>query len=486
MSEDFSLECFLRIEEQHNCFNRSVKGVKYWLPIREWLIMLLRKQLTGRGIQHPDLAISKTRAIPFNLIPSVLDDLARSWHALKVDKNCYDVVFIGSGKLIGQKEERHSEFLDPVLNKLPCSRCIISRPRGIIQEKFRAEASVIPSTLIEAKWYMRMLRQSQKAIEPFVVDIEPVLLALEESYGVELSRTQIQKRLAYIFAGDGVIVSELRKFFDKVKPKCIVEIAYYTTFNVFVNKVAHEYKIQVLEMQHGQIGKRHPAYNLPDCAESSSEYLPDKIAVFGDFWKQNSSFPNREERMVSTGSTVRESSLHRYTTKLASKEREIILIISQGYEEGLLSSLAIDLSDMVKDNYKVVFKLHPNEIKSWKQLHPALARPNHNVIVIDNSQKDLYWYLAQSACVIGVSSTSIFESIGIVETICVLKAEGSSVCLPLCDAGLATLVTNAEDVVSAMEHPSQSLHSEARESFWKSSASENLCKLIMQMTEGSL
>jgi len=72
-------------------------------------------------------------------------------------------------------------------------------------------------------------------------------------------------------------------FFKIYKPKTIFLNCYYCGFHPALIYAAHKYKIKVVEMQHGIINKKHPAYNV--FTDLGNLCFPDYLFAFGDYIK---------------------------------------------------------------------------------------------------------------------------------------------------------------------------------------------------------
>lgn len=92
----------------------------------------------------------------------------------------------------------------------------------------------------------------------------------------------------------GIILSHQSKLFvynllfKLMRPKAILLIDYYSPEWISAVKAANNLGIKVIEVQHGLIGKEHPAYNL-GCKLDKS-YFPDHLLVFGN--KELETFSN--------------------------------------------------------------------------------------------------------------------------------------------------------------------------------------------------
>jgi CDP-glycerol glycerophosphotransferase (TagB/SpsB family) len=94
------------------------------------------------------------------------------------------------------------------------------------------------------------------------------------------------------------------------------------------------------------------------------------------------------------------------------KQPRTFLIISQGTIGKKLSEFIWDCKEVFLD-YQVTFKLHPGEYERWKTDYPELVKLSEleNFTVIDNSNTNLYKFMAESEYAIGVYSTAVYEAL---------------------------------------------------------------------------
>ena len=119
---------------------------------------------------------------------------------------------------------------------------------------------------------------------------------------------------------------------------------------------------------------------------------------------------------------------------------------------------------------KIIYKLHPNEYRTWKLLHPQLKESN--IEVIDNNAKDLYYYFSIATHQIGVSSTALYEGLAFHLNTIIYKAYRYDMMVDLVHAGYAKLAANLEEVMELITKSNESDLS--LKDFWKQNAKKNL------------
>lgn len=197
------------------------------------------------------------------------------------------------------------------------------------------------------------------------------------------------------------------KILKKRKPKQIYIVVSYGQQPLIA--AAKDNNIKVIELQHGVITPYHLGYNFPYYTEEI-KYFPDELYVFGEYWKNSANYPISKEKIYVYGFPYMQRNLEKY--KSVKKINKQILVLSQGTIGNKLSTFVYKLALELED-YKFIYKLHPGEYDRWKSSYHDLVKASmlNNFEVIDNNDKELYRYLAESEIQIGVYSTAIFEGL---------------------------------------------------------------------------
>ena len=250
-----------------------------------------------------------------------------------------------------------------------------------------------------------------------------------------------------------------------------------------ITKMLHELGIPVIELQHGQIGPGHIAYNLdaPDCGR----YLPDRIAAFGQYWIDECVVPDRDRRMIAVGSIPLERGLKAsfdIEKEQVDEHVPFVLVVSQGYDNGAVSSFVCDLArDPRANEYRIVVKLHPSERNSWRVVHPELTEVGTRVEIAETG--DIDWYLQRATVVVGISSTVLFEAIAYRKRVFILDTVDSEIAQPLMRSGAAELVKDASEFVGRMSVEVESVSDSLKSYVWHEAALENTERLVRGFLE---
>lgn len=227
----------------------------------------------------------------------------------------------------------------------------------------------------------------------------------------------------------------------RLDPKLVVVVVSYGRESLI--EACKKADIPVVELQHGIIHQGHLGYHYPD--DRVKETFPDYLLVWGEFWKQQASFPVSHERIITVGYPYLEQKLNKYS-KIQPKNQ--LLFISQGTIGEELSKFAVEVNEHPDITYDVIYKLHPGEYARWKEEYPWLI--DSNIEIVDEPHPPLYQLFAESSAQIGVSSTALYEGLAFgLETI-VYDCTGSESMQHLIDEGVANLASSVWDILAIL------------------------------------
>lgn len=177
---------------------------------------------------------------------------------------------------------------------------------------------------------------------------------------------------------------------------------------------AKELGIEVIEFQHGQINKNHPAYSYPNTNTVTSDklYHPSKLLTFGTFWHKDRCYPGVENIVIGNDS---------YAENVVANNsglKKQILVISNMDDGNMLFSLVRSILNVDKDFY-FYFKLHPNQYEE-KQYFDELTRDYKNIQVLTNDYS-INQLLAKTDAVLLVQSTVELEALKTGRKVFVIK-----------------------------------------------------------------
>ncbi len=305
---------------------------------------------------------------------------------------------------------------------------------------------------------------------------------LYDCLGVHVETPRLKKRIANAVAYDQAAVPVLRRWLKRLGIKCVVESVHYCARNFALTRAAHELGIPVVELQHGTIYPAHAAYNLP---VADSPYSPDYLLGWGGHWlRQTRNFPARKALAVGYPFLEKARADH---PRAPHGGTPLVLFISQGTIGKELSALAAELAGKAGSAYRIVFKPHPNEVKSWRRLYPALA--GSGVEVAEDATCGIYSWLAEADAVVGVYSTAMIEGfVWGVKAYVFRRLPGAETMAEFCSCGAAEYVDGAEDLATRLraQFASGAAGGAAvdRTDFFADNAAANVSAAIDRIVEG--
>lgn len=193
----------------------------------------------------------------------------------------------------------------------------------------------------------------------------------------------------------------------RVKPKIILYVVGYEFDHMILAELANELNIPTVEIEHGHIGKSQLAYNF--IGERNLKAFPDYLFVVGKHEIEAARVPIEKKNLYITGSPELDKKVDYYKRALGNKTKrhKIITFVSSGEYE--IADAAVELyGKLDKEKYKIYLKLHPSEYTNWREKYRDLEKSG--VCVADDHYHDIYYYLAVSNFLIGISSTVLFEA----------------------------------------------------------------------------
>ena len=304
-------------------------------------------------------------------------------------------------------------------------------------------------------------------------DVNSWLGKMENEFDMHLDLDTIVNKVIYSVGSIQVLYPYFKKMIKKWKPSKVVLSPYYERFNLALIKAARFSGIRIYEYQHGAISKYHIAYNY---FKMHDEYLPDYFLFFGDYWKNTIVFPEKE-RILVTGSLALEEKTNWYKRNNAKKKvTKGIAFISQGPFTNLLYPFAEKLVELFEDeriDYRVYYKLHPNEVKTWDLFHK-----NYNDKRIIMETGDYYDLMSKIDYQIGINSTALFEGVAFNISTLIIDCDylEESDMRAFCDMGYGRLISKPEDVVDIIKNGN--VESPKSEDFWHSNSEDCFKKAL--------
>ncbi len=295
----------------------------------------------------------------------------------------------------------------------------------------------------------------------------------------KVSFTQSEKKyiitnINYYIMYHDELVKNYKKIFSKIKPKVVMYTCSYVGIRVVLTEVSKELNIPCIEMLHGYVDDSCVAYNYAEVGMNDA--LPNYIFAYSQIQKDTLKWGIPKDHVRVVGNPWLEKRKNEFQIEgNAAKKKKTITFISSANPaiEKYLVSLAGHID---QDKYEIIFKLHPEEYAAWRMSYQNLP---DNIKVIDNNEKDIHYYLANSDFVIGITSTALFEAAAYHADIYILEEESWQSMNILLNAGRASLVHNDQELYSCIMSCSD--NNVNKTCFYEENAIENINAQIEQI-----
>lgn len=442
----------------------ELKGIKCWHVIRNSFFVEVYDELVQMEDRHPDqmMKMSLLKKIKFGIgfiMNSILNN--PRWR-LKTGKEYF---VLCTPRKLRYKGEYIYPIIEAALKILDGHYNYIERPNHFVHVKDNHKKNVAYSDYIELKRARNQFLKRYYISDLEKEKIKKITDVFNETFNIRLNQEKIYQNVNDSLTGILTYYYEYGKILDRLQPQYVLEVVHYENAEFALTKAAHERNIQVIELQHGIMGKGHIAYNF----KVADEYTPDKLLVFGEYWKESTNYPGK---MVAVGYPYLEEQTN---DSIMKKNGRTILFVSQGPIAKDLIKLALQLECHLNEKglqYKLIYKLHPNECQVWRSRYPELV--NSKLEVIDNDEKNLYDLFKMTDYQIGVSSTALLEGLAFGLKTIILKAPTCDYFEELIEKEYMLLVECFEDVVSIISDTENS--AKDIEFLWKFNSFENLRK----------
>ena len=256
---------------------------------------------------------------------------------------------------------------------------------------------------------------------------------INNSLNLNIDKEKWLHRVFYYVYFEKYALKFYGRVLKRIQPQCLIEIYTPNHQIAAINTVCHKLNIPIVEIQHGAIGQYEPImYSY--ASKKNKDHLSDYLLTFGDFWNQKKNYHFSQNNIISVGSPFLE------TKKKERFNHDVfcnILIISQGRYSDLIKNIALQIrANEDFSEFNVILKLHPYEHSKY------LNGEYQNLIeqgieVFSGTDRHLYDFFIEAACVIGVNSTCLYESLAFCIPTFVLSSQyGSNDVLKLKNTGL--------------------------------------------------
>ena len=477
----FSREQFLAVEEKYGLNELRCGGFPFWALLRTEVYRKLKRHAGGAGGKTAEKAASSPIRGRLEAIRGMLRVIRSGYFHPQRLKRHVDILFRVHPRRVLEDGYYRSIYTDGLLKHYPNSMCIENHyiTPGFHHKPVEEEVYYLDRLGFAAGWWARLqikLRTKRfREVYAGIGGLKEPLGTLYEMVGLPF---RFEKERAWMtrFTLECIKLEALyMRLLAKIDPKVIVEVISYSKETAILNLCAKKLGIPTVEVQHGQINIDHMAYQYPP--EASAEKLPDHFLSFGDYWNELIHFPRDSVRVISAGFPYFEKERMKYIGASSRGDGKKEVLFLPNLIDFQLAEVAARLADILDESeYRIVYKLHPSEAKTWRTLYPQLDRPG--IRMIDTTDIPLYQLLSEADVQVGTKSTAIFEGFGFGLRTYILKCGDNSSMQELGARGIVQLFSDAEELKALLLAPGDGAAAVDTQYFWKEDALNNMREQI--------
>jgi hypothetical protein len=436
MTSEELIEKFLEIEEQNHFFDLKIENIKFWMYIRFDVYTSL---MENYGLFNRNISVD-----------GKFDDRMDFMELIKrmTVKNQFflakkEVLFFSFIRKIKENGKFKCGFTDLLAENIGNSHYIFDMSNDGF---FYFPRSISGVKNFDIGSYKALCSQKDKIVFDGRMLEEKIYSILDENFENALTTKQkikINSGLVNILNERGYFRSYYRFILRRIKPKVIVLVCYYDYRMMVLCETAKELGIPVIELQHGVIGKEHISYNF--FSKRKLKSFPDYIFTFSREDRETVRFPLSTSRIYAVGYPEMEHKIRKYEKlRLKARKKKKILFISQSIRE--IFEYAAELSKRIDlGQYEIIVKLHPREFGNWRKEFGNILK-DATVTIIDNLDRDIYFYLAQADYVVGIFSTVMLEATMFDTNIIIIKKASYTYMKKLYENDMAVLIDSVEEL----------------------------------------
>lgn len=386
------VEEFLEYESQNNLFNLTIRGVYFWKMTRHFAYKLLTDNLSV----STKTAFANTFWIKiFHLLKIV-----KSFKYIHFNRrsNAKTYILTSSVFYSDQDNNRLDRIMDHIILREKNSVVI-----KLFSDDFKPFEFLTYGSLVHH--YNHPVRILQNFImfriyRFFLINdldlknYEKILLWLDVK-SLDLKNQIVRDVISFIIEEKRAI-----KYFKYHRPNLLYLSCGYGR-EAFIS-AAHKCGVRVVEIQHGGINRNLLGYNYP--IRDFIPYFPNKLVLFGKFWKDEASFPKNTEIKIEN---------HPFYSDNIKRVRQLRKYPFT-YDIALFFGHTIPfeyLSKLFEENkrLRILLKPHPLTTLEHRLLINSFRQEFPNVTVSDEHY-NYYNIFIRTKIVVTISSTIMYEA----------------------------------------------------------------------------
>lgn len=464
-------ERLYQIEVESGLFELEVNNLRLWQYVRWFCLGEILYDVTGceqRTHIHrrPKIANEKM---------SIKERISR-WQFLLGKK---DLVVINHCRRVKEGKYYRCYVTETILENLDCSYYVFEEDYFGIH--FRP-VTTKNLKYLDMKWIRKFFYRKSDSINRGIRQFFDRLIWVFEKEN-EIALSQNVKKMMYDYI--------LRKYYEiyyrtiwarivfiLVRPKGLIVTSPYSPDLEAIIVEAKRHGIKTIELQHG-IDPTHIAYNY--LYKGRVDVFSDYIFVYGKYDKEVPRYPIEEDHVIAVGYPDLERKAE-YYRKRKKGESKVLLFISSDRTATILPDYAVSLRGREElKEYRMIYKLHPDECSAWKTIYPQL--PTSGLEIIDDNKHDIYYYLGHADYVIGISSSALYQATAFDAEIFIVQGGHYQVSEILYENGYAQLVTSVDMIVDKIVNAVD--ENRIKKNYFEKNAMENIKRELSRIMKGN-
>lgn len=441
----YLFEKFLEIEDKNNLFDYQIGNIKIWQYIRYTVCAQLLEEISGiRTTSMSDYLLESDKM-------GLLMKLKRNQFLIHKK----DFLIIAHPRRVKEDNKYRCFVTEEFVSCLRKSYYVFEEP---FCGKHFEPAATKNLKYIDLRYIMShryKIYKEKNDLKEIRLLVNYICELFIDGFEIDLNK-DFRKKLVDIIREYMVIMCSQRIYVKLIlgiiRPKAIFVTVSYNLFNQVLISVAKQMRIPTIELQHGRLGETHCAYNFRSCHQLES--FPDYVFVYGEYERQKVRFPINKEHIFAVGYPELEKKARFYNSIDREQKCLTIVFAAGSMENEIMSKYAIEIGkQLIKNDVRVIYKLHPSEYQNWETKYPQLKQ--EFIQVIDNNDHSIYYYLGQADYVIGISSTALFEAMMFKTQILVIREmdykKSEAIYINKC----AELISSIDEIVDIIKNRKQ-------------------------------
>jgi len=450
----------LKIEKEKKLLNECIDDFCFWVYIRHSLSTDIQNKIYNQSFDTNRLKSQKFSA--------AIKQISISFSKVIIPAKHVDLLFVNNG---GRRYLEEGIFVDSIADDIMKeyeSSLMLEYSGGNPKTPaFTANLKYIDIYTVEGYAYRYLAqvfnRKKVKSVYEYIYNtIKIPIEDIYRNYEVDCCCVEsIAAKLTDYYFVRKVLKKKYLHILQKTTPKAIVEVWHGTLEKMVFTKLAKEKNIPVIELQHGATGIGHLAYNYYEI--DNIKQFPDYFFVFSEYWKECIYPPVTMDKVVVTGCPYIERKVQKYKAKRKSSSSGVsstLLFLADKYNTKLLMDIAREVKLILKNDIRIIVKLHPLDNKS----EIISERESIGVEVYSNTECDLYDALVEAGYVVCTGgTTSLYEALafGLRGFIYLDKAYEEFVAL--CQDGYTEGFSTVEELIAKLKIDNEN---DSKDVFW--------------------